>query len=339
MKLKGLLASLTLLIAIGAYAGAARADTANWQYHTINSIKFWLTANQDAMAKAINEASGNRVNITVFPAGASGFKGGEVLDAVSDNLLQVAEVWGGHVAGQEQVMELLDLPQFVPGDFEFRKKLWHALHPLFSEYLEKKYDVIVFDVMQINPRRLYTKTPVATLDDLKGLKIRALGLADSQFIKSLGAEATTTNWTELYTALQQGVVDGHMAADGAQFAMKFYEVTDYIFDTANAGPSFMILVNKQAYEALPADVQKILMDHRQMLRDANYASYQKSDPWARKALLEKGMKVTSVSDNDNAQMLKVADPIVEAWADKLPSDARKIFDAAKSMIDEYHASN
>lgn len=322
-----------------AFAGMARAETVNWQYHTINSIKLWLTANQDAMAKSLNEASGNRVNITVFPAGASGFKGGEVLDAVSDNLLQVAEVWGGHVAGQEQVMELLDLPQFVPGDFEFRKKLWLALHPLFSEYLEKKYDVLVFDIMQINPRRLYTKKPVTTLADLKGLKIRALGLADSEFIKALGGEATTTNWTELYTALQQGVVDGHMAADGAQFAMKFYEVTDHIFDTANAGPSFMILINRQAYEALPADVQKMLMDHRQMLRDANYASYQKSDPWARNALLQKGMKVTAVSSTDNAQMLKVAGPIVEAWAAKLSPDARKIFDHAKAMIDEYHANN
>ena len=240
------LVSAIAAIAAFAFAGAVQAQVINWQDHKINPAGFWLTANEVAFVKKVEDATGGKLKINVFPAGASGFKDKEVLDAVSENLLQMAEVWGGHVAGQEQIMELMDLPLFVPGDTAFRFKLWDTLRPLYADLLKRKYKVYLYDVGQLNPRRLYTKSPVVTLADIKGLKIRAIGPADAGWVRSLGAEATTTNWGELYTALQQKVVDGHMAAYGAHLAMKFDEVTQYIYETANAGPTFFILVNEDA---------------------------------------------------------------------------------------------
>ena len=76
-------------------------------------------------------------------------------------------------------MELMDLPLFVPGDTAFRIKLWDALRPLYADLLKKQVQRHLYDVMQLNPRRLYTKTPVETLADIKGLKIRAIGPADA----------------------------------------------------------------------------------------------------------------------------------------------------------------
>jgi TRAP-type transport system periplasmic protein len=333
VKLIAAAAGLSFVFAVG-----AQAQTITWQDHKVLPAGFWSVANEIAFVKKVEEATGGKLKITVFPGGSAGFKDRQVLDALSENLLPMGEVFGGHAGGQEPVMELMDLPQFVPGDNAFRFKLWDALRPLYADLLKKKYGLYLYDVMQLNPRRLYTKTPVKSLADLKGLKIRAIGPADAAFVRALGAEATTTNWGELYTALQQKVVDGHMAADGPHLSMKFHEVTEYIYDTANAGPSFFILINEKAMAKLPADVKDTLLKMRPQLTEANRASYASLDPKARAALIERGMKVNAVSDADLATMRKVGNTIVEQWAAKLRPDARPIYETARKMIDAHYAS-
>jgi len=330
--------SVAAACAAFAWVGAAQAQVINWQDHKILPAGFWSAANEIAFAKKVEEATGGKLKIMVLPGGSAGFAEKQVLDALSDNLLPMGEVFGGHAGGQEPVMELMDLPQFVPGDTEFRFKLWDTLRPLYADLLKKKYGLYLYDVMQLNPRRLYTKTPVRTLTDLRGLKIRAIGPADAAFVRGLGAEATTTNWGELYTALQQKVVDGHMAADGPHLSMKFSEVTEYIYDTANAGPSFFVLINEKALAQLPADVRDTLLKMRSQLTEANRTSYASLDPKARAALVERGMKVTPVSDADLTKMRAVGTTIVDQWAAKLKPDARPIYDTARKMIDAHYAA-
>jgi TRAP-type C4-dicarboxylate transport system substrate-binding protein len=321
------------LAAILLLSGRVEAQVTTWQDHQINPAGFWSVVNESEWAKNVLAATGGKLQIRILPGGSSGYQGGDILDAISDNLLQMGIVYGGHAAGQEQILEMLDLPHFVPEDFDFRVKLWERLRPLYAEYLEKKYNVYVLDFMQFNPRRLYTKKPVKAVTDLKGLKIRAIGPADAAFIKALGAEPTVTEWGELYTSLQQGVVDGHMAADSAQVAMRFNEVTEYIFDTANAGPVFFLLVNRKSLQDLPADVREKFLALRGELLAANRASYVPTDAAARKALIAKGMKVNPVSPSDAELMRKAALPIIADWAARLNPDSRKIYDVAKSMID------
>jgi TRAP-type C4-dicarboxylate transport system substrate-binding protein len=332
------LLSVAVVLATFTCGGSVHAQVINWQDHKINPAGFWLTGNEIAFAKKVEEATGGKLKINVFPAGSSGFKDKEALDAVSENLLQMAEVWGGHVAGQEQIMELMDLPLFVPGDTAFRFKLWDTLRPLYSDLLKQKYKVTVYDVGQLNPRRLYTKGPVTTLADLKGLKIRAIGPADAGWVRALGGEATTTNWGELYTALQQKVVDGHMAAYGAHLAMKFDEVTEHIYETSNAGPTYFILVNDAALAKLPDDVRAKYLGMRQMLTDANRESYTTLDPKAREILVQKGMKMHPVQRADEIKMRDVAKPIIQQWAAKLKPDGRKIYDVANAMIEAHYAA-
>jgi TRAP-type C4-dicarboxylate transport system substrate-binding protein len=120
--------------------------------------------------------------------------------------------------------------------------------------------------------------------------------------------------------------------------MKFYEVTKYIFNTENTGPSFFILANRKAMEALPADVRKALMDEVPKLTALNRASYATTDGKAREVLLEKGMEVNLVPAAEQAEMRRVAQPIVAKWADELKPDARKVYDIAKAMINQHQAS-
>ncbi|MHA1564742.1 MAG: TRAP transporter substrate-binding protein [Alphaproteobacteria bacterium] len=337
MKLRSLLTLMYAVAFIGGVSGAVQAETINWQDHRVTPKAFWVTGNEVIWAKEVEKATKGRLKIAVYPSGSSGFKGPAALDAVSENLVQIAAVWGSHVAGQERIMELLDLPLFVPADIDFRFKLWEALYPDFAKLLSKKYGVRLLDMLSIDPRALYTKQKVTNLSELKGLKIRAIGPADTDFTKAIGARATTTNWTELYTALQQGVVDGVWTSPGGFFAMKFNEVVDNVFLAANAGPSLFQVVNEKALAKLPADVRKAFLAKQDSIRKRNRASYRKLAAWGAKMSQKKNVKQHAVSKADQAMMVAVARPIVVNWAARLDPESRKIFDKAKSMIDAFHA--
>jgi TRAP-type C4-dicarboxylate transport system substrate-binding protein len=99
-----------------------------------------------------------------------------------------------------------------------------------------------------------------TPDDLKGLKIRVMGspvLVDS--FNALGAQATPMSFGEVYTALQQGVIDGAETDHIDLLVEKFYEVTKYVSLTGHMYLANLFIFSKKVYDKLPADVQTAVL--------------------------------------------------------------------------------
>ncbi|MBW2037326.1 MAG: TRAP transporter substrate-binding protein [Deltaproteobacteria bacterium] len=104
------------------------------------------------------------------------------------------------------------------------------------------------------------KRPVFTPDDLKGLKIRVMGspvLVDT--FNALGAQATPMSFGEVYTALQQGVIDGAETDHVDLLVEKFYEVTKYVSLTGHMYLANLFIFSKKVYDKLPAYVQTIVL--------------------------------------------------------------------------------
>jgi TRAP-type C4-dicarboxylate transport system substrate-binding protein len=144
--------------------------------------------------------------------------------------------------------------------------------------------------------------------------------------------------SEIYTGLQQGVIDGNWVADAPHFYNKGYEVTKYIYDVGSGGFTFYVMVNEKALDELsPADRKAVMTELAGYSRDLRAGS---RDGYVngRKWLLEKGMQVVSVSAADRATMQKAADRIRDSWQKQLDPEQRKLYDVANKMIDEYRAS-
>ncbi len=114
MKRPSLL-GLVALCATALAAPAATAQTVNWTLGDVDSASHWGPKSGQALSEAVDKATGGKLSITVYPT-ESLFKGKDSLDAVSKNLAQIYRVAGFHVAGEAQVLELMDLPLFVPWD-------------------------------------------------------------------------------------------------------------------------------------------------------------------------------------------------------------------------------
>ena len=336
MKRFSLLGLALLCAALIGGASTAHAQV-NWTLGDVDATSHWGPKSAQQFAETVDKTSGGKLKITVYPT-ESLFKGKDSLDAVSKNLTQIYRVAGFHVAGEAQVLELLDLPLFVPWNYEFRVKLWDALTPVYREYLLKNYGIYLAGILQAEPRMIYSKAEIKALADLKGKKIRSAGPTETEFSRAIGLTPVSVAPSEIYTGLQQGLLDGNWVADAPHFFNKGYEVTKYIFDVGSAGAGFFVMVNQKALDALPAESRKAVMDalpaYVAALRKGTLEGATNGRQW----LIKEGMTAVPVPDNDRATMQKAASTVVDNWLKRLKPDGRKIFDQAKSMIDEYNAT-
>lgn len=335
--MKQLLAiALALGTCIAAPAAFAQAPV-NWTLGDVDSASHWGPKSAQALAETVAKATGDRFKIAVYPT-ESLFKGKDSLDAVSKNLTQIYRVAGFHVAGEAQVLELMDLPLFVPWDYDFRVKLWDALTPLYRDYLKKNYGIHLAGILQAEPRMIYSKTAVKSLADLKGKKIRAAGPVESEFTRVIGMVPVGVAPSEIYTGLQQGLLDGNWVADAPHFFNKGFEVTKYIFDIGSAGAGFFVMVNEKALEALPSEDRKALTNALPAYVSALRTGTKDGATNGRQWLIKEGMTAVPVPDADRKTMQTAAVAIVDRWQKRLDPESHKIYAKAKEMIDQYNAT-
>jgi TRAP-type C4-dicarboxylate transport system substrate-binding protein len=335
MKRFSLLAVPLFLTACLSAPALAQAPI-NWTLGDVDSASHWGPKSGEKFAEAVAKATSGKLKITVYPT-ESLYKGKDSLDAVAKNLAQIYRVAGVHVGGELQILELMDLPLFVPWDYAFRVQLWDALTPMYRDLLKKRYAIHLGGILQAEPRMIYLREPFKGLAGLKGRKIRTAGPVETEFTRSIGIVPVTVPPSEIYTGLQQGLLDGNWVADAPHFFNKGYEVTKVIYDVGSAGAGFFVLVNGKALESLPADARKAVMSalptYLADLREGTHGGAVHGREW----LVKEGMTVVPVTAADRATMQRVANQIREAWQKRLDPEAHRIFEQARKMIDGYNA--
>lgn len=157
--------------------------------------------------------------------------------------------------------------------------------------------------------------PIHEPADLKGIKMRVMqSPVYIDLFETLGANPTPIAFGEVYTALQQGIVDGQENAASLTYASKFHEVQKYYSLTGHTYSFLPVLINKKFYQGLPEDIQKILAEG------------------ARKYLIDYQREL-ELRDNDKYIQL-IADSGVEV-NEVTPENHQKFVEALKPMYDKY----
>lgn len=181
--------------------------------------------------------------------------------------------------------------------------------------LEDEYNLRVLDVEINGTRCLTTKgiKQITTPDDLKGIKIRSMDAQSSQdTITALGGTPIPISFSELYMALQTGVVNGQDNPISVTYTNKLYEVADYIYRTDHSYNTCMWLINPDAYDSLDAEdrelfdslVEKYIQDEYPTLI-SDYIETAETDIEA------SGCKIIDVTDFDIEAFYKNAAVVVD----------------------------
>lgn len=160
--------------------------------------------------------------------------------------------------------------------------------------------------------------PIESVEDLRGLKIRVLQdpiMVDT--FNTLGASAVPMPYGEVYTALQQGVLDGAENAPWNILAERFYEVSQYFSLTEHFAPPGVLLISKRVYDRLPTDVQEAVLEAGRETQDYAFQLIQEYAATSIEQLREAGMQVNEV---DSAPFREAVQPVYERFADEIGAD-------------------
>ncbi|MPM24386.1 hypothetical protein SDC9_70868 [bioreactor metagenome] len=281
------------------------------------------SANGDRLSDAstqiideIKEKSNGRLVFQQYPASQMGAER-ETLEGVTLGTVDLAVISTGPVASFFPQVECTSLPYLITD----REAGWKVYDGEFGQNLGKMSESAGWKFLgwAENGLRMIsnTKHEVQTPADMKGLKIRTMENDVHMLIMNdLGASATPIAFSELYTALQQGTVDGQENGIALTYSMGFYEQVKYMTLLPHVYDPYIVVMSNDAWNKLPADLQELLQEEIakfcQLERDINKAN----DEAFLKKMEDAGLK-TYTPTAEQAQMFKDATANVE---DKVRTD-------------------
>ena len=186
---------------------------------------------------------------------------------------------------------------------------------------------------------MYMTTPLKSLDDLKGKRLRLLG-DEAVIFGKLGVSAVSTPSPELYSALERGVIDGAQHGTiSADWMYGNYEVMPYVYMGPTRQPSdvYVYMVNKKEWAALPDDLKKILVELGWAEGIRHYAWRTFEDASATAKWLDYGCVVEPIPKDIEEAVVQSA---LEFYEEKAVKDAffKKTFDSLMAWRDLYRAA-
>ncbi len=214
---------------------------------------------RDVFKSQVEKESNGRIVVELYPNAQLGGDR-EMTEAVQMGTLHMAIPASSAMAGFDKRIQVLDLPYL----FTSRETAFEALDGELGQKLDEYLKAKGFWNLgyQENGMRHVTnsKLPIKVPADLSGMKIRTMeNPMHIAYFKELGANPTPMSWGELYTALQQGVVDAQenpyaMISDG-----KFNEVQQYVSETGHVFSVTLLVSNKKFIDGLPEDLRNIVI--------------------------------------------------------------------------------
>lgn len=323
-------------LAVGLAATNALAAEYEWTFQTSETAGEPQFEIKKDWAESVEEMSGGRVDIEILPVGAV-VPHNQTLDAVGSGILQGHLTDPSYFSGRNPAFSMLGNLVGAWGDplefIEFMK--YGGGEALYNELVEP-YNVHLIGAAATGLEAFASKKPIRTVDDLKGLKVRAPeGMVYDIFSKA-GAAPVNLPGSEVYTGLEKGVID---AADYTVFATNQAQGL-HQFATYPSYPGFHSLpmvavdINKDIWDGLPQDLKEILEVSVDKLAYDLIFNLKKLDLAAvQEARQDPNIEIVNMPPEERAKFRQIAQEEWKKWAERNEM-TQKVYDAAVQFLKE-----
>ena len=266
-------------------------------------------AANEVFKKSLEEGSNGRIKFELYPNAQLGGDR-EMVEACQLGVLDGCLPAGSTLVGFDQRFQVLALPYlFANREIAF-KALDGDLGKTLNSHLPE-IGLVGLGFTENGFRHISNnRGPINTPEDLKGIKIRTMeNPMHLAYFKAVGANPTPMAWGELYTALQQGVVDGEENPAALVNEARFYEVQKYYSKTGHVFSACNIILSKSFYDRLPEDLKKVMVDSAAKYAVAQRKEIIKQEEESFKELESKGMILNDVSPEQIARFAEIAAPL------------------------------
>ncbi len=248
-----------------------------------------LTYKDEELARRFNSRAEGQYKIQVYP-GESLARIPEYFDAVRVGAIEMADVAWGIYAGHDSRLSLIETP-FLFNNIDAGMAAAKRLLPLHDKILQEKFNAKALGLIHFSGIEFLSLKPVEKLEDLKGMMIGAISPAMAKMIQELGASPVTVMWTDLYTSLQKGVIDGTANGTHGSIENGLLDVCSDVTYFFGAAAWNGYTINLDLWRSMPVNIQKILLEETEKAVDWMHnklLEYEKSDM---QTFLEKGKNI------------------------------------------------
>ena len=251
----GALLSIPLVVALAGTAAVAADSTTHikfstWHPPASREVKtVW-----EPMLEELKKRSNGRITSTLYAGGALG-KGPEHYDIVKNGLSDMGYFTATWTPGRFPLSDVLSLATWSEG-----KDVSTSIGKKMADnVLQKEFEGV--KVLELNgciQAFLWTKKPVKSLEDVKGLKIRSPGGHQTNYIKTLGAEPVFMPLGDVYLALETGTIDGLVTCSPLVLAFKLHEVVKHGVVATFGCVTEGVVMNQKSWDNTPDDLKPII---------------------------------------------------------------------------------
>ena len=260
----GLVLGLALVGIMAATAQAVAQEVTLRAHHFLGAVSPQHKDFLVPWAERIAKESGGRIKIEVYPSMGLGGKPPQLFDQVKDGVVDIIWTLPGYTPGRFPRTEAFELP-FVNGGSVANTL---ALQDYYEKYLKEEYkDVHVLLLHTHEGNLLHSKKPIRSFADFKAKTIRTPSAGGTLLLEALGANPYHAPVPQVPQLLAKGVVDAVMIPYEVVPPLKVHENVKYHIDVT--GPRmntsvFMLVMNKNSYAKLPADLKKVIDNNSRM---------------------------------------------------------------------------
>ena len=319
--MKKVIIVLTVLIfSLGAVCGAM-AKT-KWDLHLNFPAGNFHSKGAQQFADRVKEATNGELTIVTHPGASLGFKGPELLRAVAENQLVIAEIPPGMVEGDAPLLALTSQPFLSATTFE-QRLLYQLAKPTYAKIL-KKFNQFTLYTSVWPFSGIYTQRAIKSVSDLKGLKMRVYDGTGLAFGKATGIAARKMPFSEVYPAMKAGLLDSIYTSSLSGVDAKAWEVLKYFTPINIVGPVNLVNVNIDAWNKLPKDIQETVLEVAAQMEEEMWNLANDIDRNSRAILVKNGMVINAVDKNFRSELDLVGNKLRAAWVKKAGTDAQDI---------------
>lgn len=308
--------------------------TISWAHSSSTNDRLALAT--EKMAAELEEASGGRIVIEHYPASQMGAER-ETLEGVTLGTVDCAVISSAVVANFSNSINVACLPYLIE-DYETG---WAVYDGEFGQELGKTTEEEAgwkWLGWCDNSLRMFSnsKHEIQTPADMVGLKIRTQeNDIHMQIVNDLGASATPVTAAEMYTALQQGTVDGQENGVALTYSLGLSEVVDYMTYYPHIYDPYIVVMSNDCWNRLPADLQELMAEY-----GAKYCQYerefnQQNEEEYLQIMIDDGLQVYYPTDDQKQQFKDATADVENSVRDKVGDE---LVDAYKAAVEQAKAS-
>ncbi|MEQ9445813.1 MAG: TRAP transporter substrate-binding protein [Rhodospirillaceae bacterium] len=278
----------------------------------------------------ITEASNGRIKFETFWGGGLGRNPYKQFDLVKAGITDIGLVQPSYTPGQFPQLQAFELPFMMRSSTEASLVAWR----LYERGLLKGFeDVKLIGLWTAEPSNLYTRDPIKSYKDIARMKIRSVGRLEGDFLSKMDSVPEALHPADAVEALRRGTIDGAIQGWIAINTFQTYRATSYVITAPLGTVTFGIMMNKDKWEQVPADLQQIINDNSgdYIALLGGQAYDQKQAEISAQLRADEHLIFVDADPAELEEMQTYVKPIAETWAERTPFGA-ETYEAIQDIL-------